>query len=135
MMWVRGVLYDVFGPGQTALLSNVLDGRQWSPDYLFCLRHHSLNSRKYRRFCAFFTRKVMLRDHDKLSVICNRELGATGHLHCGVTDEEWCVMVLVFPEFCNDLHSLVDIQDQVVGVAPLHQLSHVGILFLQMCQA
>lgn len=101
MKWVRGVLYDVFGPGQTALLCNVLDGRQWSPDYLLCFRHHSLNSREHRRFCAFFTREVMSRDHDKLSVISNRELGATGYLHCGVTDEEWCVMVLFFSEFYN----------------------------------
>lgn len=68
-----------------------------------------------------------------LSVICNRELGATGHLHCSVTDKEWCVMVMVFPEFYDDINSLVNIQYQVVGVAPLHQLSHllpVGQLFV-----
>ena len=54
-----------------------------------------------------------------------QELGAADSLHCYVVNEEWCVTGLTPPKVDDDLLGFVDIQGQVVGFAPVHQMFHL----------
>ncbi|XP_061745067.1 prospero homeobox protein 1-like [Nerophis ophidion] len=58
-----------------------------------------------------------------VSYLHAQELGAAYDPYCCAIDEDWSVNGLVTPEVDDDLLGLVDVQDQVVGSAPVNQMS------------
>ena len=54
-----------------------------------------------------------------------KDCGTADSLYCCVIDEEWCVSGLASPEVDDDVLGFVDIQGQVVGLAPIHWMFHL----------
>ena len=143
------VLDDLLGPPVTPGVVDVLEGRQCTPSGPLGEPRHPLESPAAkpnffsllwlnRRCCAFFTTLSEWVDKFRFSVVYAAELKAFHLLHCGLYNVVGDVLSLLFPEVHDQYLRFVDVEGEVVFLAPLRQgpyLVPVGCLVIVGNQA